>query len=367
MRTLLVVATLVMSVPVLAAAGGDVRAESVTRAAAMQVPRAAHTATLLGDGRVLVVGGCTRAGCELGGTAGRLAELFDPRLGRFVPAGRLLQWRDDHTATRLREGGVLVAGGWGETGVLATTELYDPRLRAFSKGPPMASPRAGATATPLHDGRVLLAGGFTGNRPTTADAELFDPAENAFRPLPPMTTPRGSHSATVLPDGRVLIAGGVSNGRVLRTTELYDPRTGTFLPGPRMSVPRYGAAGVVVPGGRVLILGGSADRDGPQAHRSTELYDPRTNRFVPGPTMLYARHKIGASVVPVGSSEILVAGSAPVAELLDTKTMTFRAVAGTFGAELRLLTATRTAARRALLVGGYDARIAPTARAWVYR
>jgi hypothetical protein len=333
----------------------------------MQVPRAAHTATLLADGRVLVLGGCTRAGCELGGTTGRLAELFDPRLARFVPAGRLLQWRDDHTATRLPDGRVLVAGGWGESGVLATTELYDPRARAFTEGPPMQSPRAGSTATPLHDGSVLLAGGFVGNKPTIAAAELFDPAENVFRPLPPMTTSRGGHTATLLPDGRVLIAGGVDNGRALRTTELYDPHTRAFLPGPRMRVPRYGAAGVVVPGGRVLILGGSADPEGPQAHRTTEIYDPRTNRFAPGPPMLYARHKIAASVVPLVSGKILVAGSAPVAELFDARTMTFRAVAGTLGTELRLMTATRTAAGRALLVGGYDPQITPTAQAWVYR
>src|SRR3990170_3901957 len=85
--------------------------------------RSGHTATLLPDGKVLVAGGV--------GSSGELAsaELYDPRSGTWVPTGNMIETRFTHTATLLRDGTVLVAGGFsgGDSGsTLASAELYDP-------------------------------------------------------------------------------------------------------------------------------------------------------------------------------------------------------------------------------------------------
>lgn len=339
---------------------------AVVPAGAMHVPRAVHTATPLPGGDVLVVGGCTVRGCELGGDDGRTAEVYRVAERRFVQAGVLHEWRDDHVAALLRDGRVLVAGGWGADGVIASSEIYDSARGAFVRGPRMRSRRAGATATALRDGRVLVAGGFTDNRPTVSTAEVFVPGSDVFRPVGRMGAPRGAHVAAPLRDGRVLIAGGLSNGRVVRTTELFDPRSGRFSPGPPLAVPRYKAAAVALADGRVLVIGGSADIDGRTVYRSTELYDPRRNRFAPGPSMRSGRYKLTGSVVRLRDGRFLVAGGARTAELFDPATARFQAVEGTIDAPRLFLTATLVGDGTVLLVGGYDLAVTPTAQAWRY-
>jgi hypothetical protein len=339
---------------------------SVEPVAAMSVARAVHTATTLADGRVLVVGGCTTPGCELGGNEGSAAELYDPVARRFERTGSLREWRDDHTATLLRDGRVLVAGGWGVGGVLASTELFDPATGTFAVGPKMGSRRAGSTATLLRDGRVLLAGGFTGNRPTVALADVFVPAGNRIRPVGPMAQPRGAHAAARLADGRVLIVGGLSRGRVVASSELFDPRTGRFARGPAMRLPRYKAAAVTLLDGRVLVVGGSADIEGSRTYRSTEIYEPKRNRFVPGPLLQHARYKIRDAVVVLPGGDVLAAGGAPVPELWRRSSGRFAAVDGTVGHTRLFAAANVLRSGDVLVTGGYDLGISPTAQAWLY-
>ncbi len=339
---------------------------AVLPAGAMHVPRAVHTATRLAGGDVLIVGGCTVSGCELGGDDGRTAEIFDAHDQQFVRAGELHEWRDDHVAALLRDGRVLVAGGWGANGVIATSELYDPARRTFVLGPRMRSRRAGATATVLRDGRVLIAGGFTDNRPTVAGAEVFVPGSDRFRAVGRMSIPRGAHVAALLSDGRVLIAGGLSNGRVVASTELFDPRTGRFSRGPSLKVPRYKAAAITLADGRALIIGGSADIEGTIVYRTTEIYDPRWNRFRSGPRMRHARYKLTGSVVLLPDNRVFVAGGAETPELFDPVAARFQPVQGGIDTTRLFLTATLVGDGSVLLVGGYDLNVTPTGQAWRY-
>jgi predicted secreted protein len=142
-----------------------------TRVAGMSVARVGHSATLLPDGKVLVAGGT--------GDAAATAELFDPLTLRWSGTGGLLAPRGNHTATLLVDGRVLVVGGQapGQDGVyLAATELYDPTAGAWTAGPDLSPGRASQTATLLRDGRVLVAGGSLsppgGN---LAAADLYTP------------------------------------------------------------------------------------------------------------------------------------------------------------------------------------------------
>ena len=335
----------------------------------MSTPRAVQTETALADGTVIIAGGCTNAGCELGSPESDTAELFDPATNRFTRVGRLHGSRDDHVAVLLRDGRVLLAGGWGASpaGPLDTTELYDPTTRSFSPGPRLDIGRAGMTAVRLRDGRVLLAGGFTGNKPTTASAEIFDPSTDTIMPTGRMTVPRGGQPATLLRDGRVLVAGGMSNGRVVASSELYDPATGRFTRTGRMRIARYKTAGVTLGNGRVLIIGGSADIDGTRLFASTELYDPKTQRFTAGPAMRYPRYKLTGSTVPLPNGDVLVAAGALQVELYVARSRTFRLVPGKLDHTRLFLTAAALPGGRALLAGGYDKAIRPTAATWIYR
>ena len=79
------------------------------------------------------------------------------------------------------------------------------------------------TATLLKDGKVLIAGGF--RLGPLAGAELYDPATGSWAATAPLLAARNSHTATLLPDGRVLIAGGEDGTAALASADLYDPAT----------------------------------------------------------------------------------------------------------------------------------------------
>jgi hypothetical protein len=255
----------------------------------MAMPREDHTATLLDDGRVLIVGGN-----DVGAHTTPTAELYDPTTGTFSPTGSLGTARGFHTATRLPDGRVLIAGGdvaaWSDDGpFLASAEIYDPETGTFSPTGPMAMGRSHHAATLLPSGRVLISGGVTsgGAGNSLTSAELFDPATGTFSPTGPMTDGRVYHTATVLSDGRVLVTGGCQFGRVyannprfLKSAELYDPATGTFTPTGSMTDGRTWAEAMLLTGDRVLITGGVGD--GSTISLDTaEIYDPVTGTFGP--------------------------------------------------------------------------------------
>jgi hypothetical protein len=77
-----------------------------------------------------------------------------------------------HTATRLNGGKVLVTGGLGSSGYLASAELYDPSTGTFSVTGSMATGRNGQQATLLDEGKVLITGGL-GPGGYLASAELY--------------------------------------------------------------------------------------------------------------------------------------------------------------------------------------------------
>jgi hypothetical protein len=327
----------------------------------MATPRAAHSATLLESGLVLITGGCSVDGCELD-ERGRTTELYDPKIAHFRAGPALTRPRVGHAAVRLRDGSVLVLGGWHGSEPTASAELYEPG-RGFSRLASMATPRGGFTATLLPDGRVLLAGGTDGSR-TLRSAELFDRRTRSFHPTGAMLSPRSAHAAAVVRGGRVLVTGGSADGSVTTRAEIYDPRTGRFTPTRRMSLPRHKHAAVTLRGGSVLIVGGSDGRDFRGRYRSAELYEPSLGRFVRVGPMRHERFKLPDAVVRLRSGRVLIAGGAPRAELYDPATRRFRP-ADSAGAALSFATATVLRDGRVLVAGGYDDGIAVTSRAWI--
>jgi hypothetical protein len=184
-------------------------------------PRVAHTATMLPDGRVLVIGGITPDGVGPRSHA-PTAELWNPRTLAFEPAGVSANARKQHTATVLPDGRVLVVGGLGgDARMVRAAEVWDPGSRSFAVVGSSVNELNGHTAAMLADGRVLLIGVSSAEGDT--GAEVFDPRTGAFSPAGSPIDPRAFHTATQLPDGRILLIGGSGGGETLARAELLDP------------------------------------------------------------------------------------------------------------------------------------------------
>ena len=346
---------------------------SVTEIAAMHIARASHTSTLLLNGKVLIAGGFAGSGSE--SNPYRSTELYDPRSGTFQSGASMSIGRSGHTATLMKNGKVLIVGGWtGHYGVRRSAELYDPGTYTFTPTGNMVVERAGNTATLLADGRVLIAGGEDRGEDALASAEIYDPERGKFTLTGSMAEPRGAHTATALEDGKVLIAGGGSghypSQNVYRSAEIFDPGTGKFTSASEMSVGRHKHAAVLLRSGNVLIVGGSDNRDWRGEYASTEIYDPVSGKFRATDSMNTPRFKLPAAVALLPNGKVLVAGGGPFAELYDETTGIFTKVPGSLGAARFFASTTCLPGGEALITGGYadnGSGLPATPAAWLYK
>ncbi|WP_437737185.1 kelch repeat-containing protein [Sorangium sp. So ce1335] len=278
--------------------------------------RRSHSATLLEDGRVLVAGGYM----ELDENKIRSldsVEVFDPAAGAWGSLSPLLATRHGHTATRLPDGRVLVAGGRNQEGVHDSAELFDPDLDQWKPVGPMLAPRQGHTATLLHDGRVLIAGGY-GPEGVLDSAELFDPGSEQWLPLAPMIAGRYDHTATLLRDGRVLVAGGFAPTDILASAEVFVPESGRWMPLGPMHTVRNAHAATLLPDGRVLVVGG-ADMQGWTLQPNTaEAFDPATGTWLPLEPLPVGRYWHTATLLPDGRVLVAGGGGGPDGPKLDS-------------------------------------------------
>ncbi len=264
---------------------------------AMNLPRAQHTGVLLATGKVLVTGGIGIAGGVGNGHVLSSSEIYDPASEIWTTTGSMTAVRQNHTATLLANGKVLVAGGYDDSNhTSASAELYDPSTGAWSPTGSMATPRNHHTANLLANGKVLVTGGTT-----VRTAELYDPTTGTWSATGTPGAARSGHSATLLPNGKVLVAGG-SNFGLLSSAELYDPSTGTWTSAGSLGVARSLHTAILLPGGQVLVSGGSNGA----VLASAERYDPALGTWAPAPSLIVARYLHTTALLPSGN--ILVAG-----------------------------------------------------------
>jgi len=320
-----------------------------------------HTATLLADGKVLVVGGMDGLSSSSPYWHGiGSAELYDPTTGQWSTTGSLISPRDGHFAVRLSNGKVLVAGGDnGYRMNVTTAEIYDPTTGDWSTAGNFEG-GLGATATLLADGRVLVAGGVITS--ISDKAELYDPATGAWSQTGTMNARRSSHTATLLPDGKVLVAGG--SNLASRSAELYDPTTGLWTVTGNLNTERlWDFEAALLPNGKVLVAGGGISGDDfCNGLDSAEFYDPATGTWIATGSPIstrndYVEHN-NMTLLPNGNV-LLVGGASPgcnalsSAEFYDPATERWSATGSLIAARMGS-TATLLANGNVLVVGGFD-------------
>ncbi|HXI13737.1 MAG TPA: kelch repeat-containing protein [Thermoanaerobaculia bacterium] len=347
--------------PAKAGSGGVVRAIRD-----MTTKRAAHTATLLNDGTVLIAGG-------FAGNSGGLssAEVFDPKTNSFTSVKSMSAARSGHTATSLPGGRVLIAGGYNGD-YLDSAELYDPASGRSTSAGMMITGRSGHVATLLDNGKVLLAGGVGKGWTFLSDAEIYDPATNTFTATGAMSTERESHTATLLKDGTVLITGGHKGRRsaitIYTSAEIYSPARGTFTATSNLTVKRHKHDATLLADGRVLIVGGSDERDGDGAYRNVEMFNPAGGTFTAvRSSMKASRYKLQGTAILLESGKVLIAGGADRAEVFDPANSSFSFADGDMGTRRLFSTATLLKNGRVLITGGCHDGNSVSANAWMYR
>lgn len=302
----------------------------------MAVARSGHTCTPLTGSAVLV----------LGGTSPGTAELYIPASGTFTltnppvhPRGR------KHTATVLADSRVLVVGG---EAVPFTAEVFDPFSQSFSLVAPPNVPRYGHVAVRLLDGRVLVAGGWdVPNGSPVSSAEIYDPIADAWQVTAPMPQGHAFAVAGVLPSNEVVIAGGLgagttavlyspmlnawaslgdlvhdyafptgaspSDGRIALVAvgygsdargKVFDPATFGWNDAPS-PVPHNNGAAVALEDGRVLVAGGSV-ANGPVLTNACEILDLLHASWAPISPLSAARMEHAA--VRLYDGRVLVCG-----------------------------------------------------------
>lgn len=338
----------------------------------MAQAREEHTATLLPNGKVLITGGCARIREEL-----VTSELYDPAQRKFIAGASMHEPRCMAAATLLRNGKVLVSGGYVQGDALATAELYDPAKDAFTYTGRMDTPRFRHTATLLTSGKVLIAGGFREeSRGTIANAELYDPGTGKFSTIASLQSSRGRASATTLKTGEVLIVGGLGNNiatffseiSMLTSVELYQPGGNKFTALSRGTYePCAMGEATLLADGKVLTTGGYS---GHVLCDNARLFDPTRRMFDRTGSMKSAR--IWHTSTRLRSGQVLVAGGRVYAGVPLASTELFDPSRGVFvpgpdmTASRKFHTATLLPGGEVLIAGGQITNAVSTNSAEIY-
>lgn len=269
----------------------DPVANAWTAGPAMNSIRAAHTSTVMGNHKILLVGGAV-TGMTGGAAATATADLYDTLTGLISAAPSMSTARMNHVAVLLQSGKVLVAGGRPTVGGAPTNwcELYDPATNTWSRTGQMTYSRYGHQGVALPDGRVLVAGGHGFNTSQSAtqidlsSTEIYDPSTGAWSPAGNgnLSTPRAAgFSMVYLPTVNKVLAFGNSTNPAQRTCDYFDVANGQWIVAPFLTgIDRLNAGVTVLNNGAVLVSNGT-DLAG-TAESTMEIFIPGADRYASG-------------------------------------------------------------------------------------
>ncbi|WP_437294211.1 Kelch repeat-containing protein [Sorangium sp. So ce426] len=206
--------------------------------------------------------------------------------GTYRLAGEIKPYRAKPAIALLDDERALITGGhvsdahWSQV-TSESALIVDEDLQSAHPATSMHQARAEHTATKLSDGRVLVAGGtrlerVTVDPPALAGVENFDPKTGTWTEAAPMHEARRRHEAILLRDGRVLVAGGRDRGDVARGAEVYDPRANRWSALTDLSRARFYSALVELRDGRAILIGGNVYGAG--AIDNVDIFDHRAQR-----------------------------------------------------------------------------------------
>lgn len=185
--------------------------EAWTGVGSMLTSRADFVLVPLQDGRVLAAGGDNDCAWP---RKTRNAEVYDPETRTWSAVAPMTVARAHYAATLLADGRVLVVGGDNDSGMTPSAELYDPVTDAWTRVADLHRARffgIGDGAWLLADGRVLVAGSdAVGDGISTS--EIFDPASGTWSAPVPLTSPRCGPAATTTLGGVPVLIGGNTCG-----------------------------------------------------------------------------------------------------------------------------------------------------------
>jgi hypothetical protein len=286
-------------------AAGAVAAPRFVAGAPYGHPSFLHTATLLPNGKVLLVGT---------GTTHNTAELYDPAANTWTPT-------PNPNITHSGMGAVLL----GDLRVMVldsanANELYDVRNNTWSLAPNLAShsvDQMGCFLLP--DGRLIQLGGATTTPVALPNVSVFNPSTNLWSALMSMSTGRYGQATAMLADNRhILVAGGDSGTAPLVKAELYDLSTNTWTNLPDLNIGHSHAHAITLGTGDVLVFGGAG------SDHSTQLFHPATNTWAPGGNL--TRESTHSASVLLPNGKILSAAgdsTSPISQLYDPATNTW--------------------------------------------
>ncbi len=270
----------------------------------LKAARWSHTAALLTNGSVLIAGGTIyNVSGNFADTNG--CELYNPAAGTSTLTGSMQVHRHSHTATRLTNGQVLVAGGGGN----ATSELYAPSSGTWINLANMSDERLAHTATLLPSGKVLAAGGYNdSNGQELSSAELYDPVSGTWTSTGQMPYAADSEAAALLTNGMVLVCGGSQDGNAVTNSALYNPVSQTWTNTAPMKQARSGHTATALTNGMVLVVGGG--------DVTAEIYDPVAGTWTYVASMNDGR--VYPQALLLNNGQVMVLGDAnPHVELYD--------------------------------------------------
>jgi len=297
-------------------------------------PRYAHTATLLSTGDVMVTGGCVASSCS---AVTGVTEIYNHITGIWTTANNSLNApRAFQTATLLGSGKVLVVGGCGTSSCvnrLSSSEIFSPNnsnlaLSTWTNGPTSSVPRYLHTATLLSNGKVLVAGGYAGYAAYN-QADLYDPTVlphgsfSATGPMQQQQYGRYAHTATALPNNTVLVAGGEEirpcgkGGHCpypLNTTEIYDVSSGTFSSTGKLGnliLGRASHTATLLSSNDVLVAGGCTAYWCTTITSASEIYTPLT-LSISSYGLKYGMEEVGVPSAPPQKVTVTNVSHAPV-------------------------------------------------------
>jgi len=263
----------------------------------------AAAVALPGGDSALIIGGLHWTGTT---HDAQLVERYDRASDRWTTMTRLAEPRRSSEAIALRDGRVLVAGGWNyPAGAVATADLYSPETDTWSAAEPMDGPRSSLRLVLLDDGKALAVGGGYGGL-----SEIYDPSSGHWSSGLRTGMPRSLPAVAKLADGRVLAAGGYGTWDEYASAELYDPATGTWTPIAPMHAVRVNAVAATLPDGRVLVAGGYQRSTPASAYAPAdtfEIYDPADDTWTT-PARLSRPRTNNARMVTLSDGRLVITG-----------------------------------------------------------